>query len=134
MKYHITTYGCQMNVADSQRLASEMEKLGLDSTPQAEEADVIILNTCVVRQGPEDKAVSRLMQLRPLKHVRPSTVLSVMGCMVGVRGANGLQKRFPFVDVFLPPSDPSPLVQLLQSRGVEPQAAREDYWLDRQET
>ncbi|MGB8648418.1 MAG: tRNA (N6-isopentenyl adenosine(37)-C2)-methylthiotransferase MiaB [Anaerolineae bacterium] len=134
MKYHITTYGCQMNVADSQRLASEMEKLGLSATSQADDADVIILNTCVVRQGPEDKAVSRLMQLKPLKNVRPGTVLGVMGCMVGVRGANGMQKRFPFVDVFLPPSDPGPLVELLHARGVQPQAGQEDYWIERETT
>jgi tRNA-2-methylthio-N6-dimethylallyladenosine synthase len=134
MKYHITTYGCQMNVADSQRLASELEKLGLHATPNAESADVIVLNTCVVRQGPEDKAVSRLLQLKPLKNARPDAVFGVMGCMVGVRGANGLSERFPFVDVFLPPSDPGPLVELLQARGVQPEASRDDYWLDRQET
>jgi tRNA-2-methylthio-N6-dimethylallyladenosine synthase len=134
MKYHITTYGCQMNVADSQRLASELEKLGLSATPTAESADVIVLNTCVVRQGPEDKAVARLFSLKPLKSKRPDAVLGIMGCLVGVRGANGLQDRFPFVDVFLPPSDPSPLVELLEARGVRPEPSQADYWVERQET
>src|SRR5262245_35137799 len=114
MKYHITTYGCQMNTADSQKLASEMEKLGLRATLVAEEADVIVLNTCVVRQGPEDKAVARLMSLKPLKQRNPDVVFGVMGCMVGVRDPKPLRERFPFVDAFLPPSDPSALVQLLQ--------------------
>jgi tRNA-2-methylthio-N6-dimethylallyladenosine synthase len=134
MKYHITTYGCQMNVADSQRLASELEKLGLNATPHVESADVIVLNTCVVRQGPEDKAVSRLMSLRPIKKTRPDAIFGVMGCLVGVRGMNGLSERFPFVDVFLPPSDPSPLVELLRSRGVKPDSSQADYWIEREET
>ena len=105
-----------MNVADSQRVASELEKLGYRATRDAESADVIVLNTCVVRQSAEDKAYSRLMSLKPLKHARPDVVLGLMGCLVGVRDASPLQQRFPFVDVFLPPSDPTKLVQLLQSR------------------
>ncbi len=123
-----------MNVADSQRLASELEKLGLSETPHVESADVIVLNTCVVRQGPEDKAVSRLLSLKPIKNKRPEAIFGVMGCLVGVRGTNGLSERFPFVDVFLPPSDPSPLVRLLQARGVKPDSSHADYWVDREET
>ncbi|MBI5034875.1 MAG: tRNA (N6-isopentenyl adenosine(37)-C2)-methylthiotransferase MiaB [Chloroflexi bacterium] len=117
MKYHIWTEGCQMNVADSQRVASELEKLGYRASRDAESADVIVLNTCVVRQSAEDKAYNRLMSLKPLKEARPDLVLSLMGCLVGVRDASPLQKRFPFVDVFLPPSDPTKLVDLLHSRN-----------------
>jgi tRNA-2-methylthio-N6-dimethylallyladenosine synthase len=116
MKYHIWTEGCQMNVADSQRVASELEKLGYRATRDAESADVIVLNTCVVRQSAEDKAYSRLMSFKPLKHARPDLVLGLMGCLVGVRDASPLEKRFPFVDVFLPPSDPTKLVELLCAR------------------
>ncbi len=134
MKYHITTYGCQMNTADSQKLASEMEKLGLRATPIAEDADVIVLNTCVVRQGPEDKAVSRLLSLKPLKQKNPDVVFGVMGCMVGVREPKVLREKFPFVDTFLPPSDPTALVELLQARGVQAETGRDDYWLERDET
>lgn len=134
MKYHITTYGCQMNTADSQKLASEMEKLGLRATPIAEDADVIVLNTCVVRQGPEDKAVSRLLSLKPLKQKNPDVVFGVMGCMVGVREPKVLREKFPFVDTFLPPSDPTALVELLQARGAQAETGRDDYWLVRDET
>lgn len=134
MKYHITTYGCQMNTADSQKLASEMEKLGLRATPIAEEADVIVLNTCVVRQGPEDKAVSRLLSLKPLKQKNPDVVFGVMGCMVGVREPKALREKFPFVDTFLPPSDPTGLVELLQARGVQAETGRDDYWVERETT
>jgi len=131
MKYHITTYGCQMNTADSQKLASEMEKLGLRATPLAHEADVIVLNTCVVRQGPEDKAAARLMSLKPLKQKNPALVFGVMGCMVGVREPKALREKFPFVDTFLPPSDPTALVELLRARGVQAETGRDDYWLER---
>lgn len=110
MKYHIWTEGCQMNVADSLRVASALERLGYHATRQAEEADVVVLNTCVVRQSAEDKAYGRLYSLRPLKEKRPEMVVNLMGCLVGVKGHEKLKKRFPFVDVFSPPSDPGPLV------------------------
>jgi tRNA-2-methylthio-N6-dimethylallyladenosine synthase len=113
MKYHIWTEGCQMNVADSLRVASALERLGYQSTPQSDEADVIVLNTCVVRQSAEDKAYSHLGALRHLKEKNPSKVINLMGCLVGVRGYEQLQKRFPYVDVFSPPSDPGPLVSFL---------------------
>ena len=122
MKYHIWTEGCQMNVADSQRVASALEHLGYQAEPKAEQADVIVLNTCVVRQSAEDKAVGRLFSLRPLKQKRPDLVINLMGCLVGVRGHDLLKKRFPFVDVFSPPSDPGPLVAYLtqgDSRQLE---------------
>ena len=122
-----------MNEADSQRVASELEKLGYRATREAESADVIVLNTCVVRQSAEDKAYGRLMSLKPLKEKRPELVLGLMGCLVGVRDASPLQKRFPFVDVFLPPSDPAKLVQLLRSRDVQ-DSRGPDYALVQRET
>lgn len=102
-----------MNVADSQRVASALERLGLNFTHQADEADVIVLNTCVVRQSAEDKAYGRLYSLKPLKEKRPNLVINLMGCLVGVKRYDHLQKRFPFVDVFSPPSDPGPLIAYL---------------------
>lgn len=122
-----------MNVADSQRVASELEKLGYRATREAESADVIVLNTCVVRQSAEDKAVSRLMSLKPLKESRPDLVLGLMGCMVGVRDPGPLRARFPFVDVFMPPSDPARLVDLLRSRYGR-DSRDEDFEIDQRET
>ncbi len=107
-----------MNVSDSQRVASALERLGYHVTPAAEEADVIVLNTCVVRQSAEDKAYGRLSSLRPLKEKRPGLVINLMGCLVGVRNTESLQKRFPYVDVFSPPSDPGPLVAFLTQGEV----------------
>ena len=107
-----------MNVADSQRVASALEHLGYSVTPRPEEADVIVLNTCVVRQSAEDKAYGRLNSLRPLKEKNPHLVINLMGCLVGIRNNDALRKRFPFVDVFSPPSDPSPLVAFLTQSEV----------------
>lgn len=107
-----------MNVADSQRVGSALEHLGYSNTQAVEEADVIVLNTCVVRQSAEDKAYGRLTSLRPLKKKNPNLVINLMGCMVGVRGAEKLKAKLPFVDVFSPPSDPGPLISYLTQGEV----------------
>jgi tRNA-2-methylthio-N6-dimethylallyladenosine synthase len=107
-----------MNVADSMRVASSLEKLGYNNTDKPVDADVIILNTCVVRQSAEDKAIGRLSSLKPLKTKNPDLVINLMGCLVGVKDNPKLKKRFPFVDVFSPPSDPAPLIKhLLEKEG-----------------
>ncbi len=118
MKYHIWTIGCQMNEADSRRLAAALERLGYASVSRAEEADVIVLNTCVVRQQAEDKVYGRLSSLRPLKDRRPNVVIGLMGCLVGRRDSAPLRKRFPWVDIFAPPSDPGPLLDYLAEKGL----------------
>jgi tRNA-2-methylthio-N6-dimethylallyladenosine synthase len=134
MKYHIWTEGCQMNVADSQRVASALERLGYEGTPKAEDADVIVMNTCVVRQSAEDKAYGRLSSWKPLKTKKPDLVLNLMGCLVGVKDNERLRKRFPYVDVFSPPSDPSPLIEFLSKklgRDVEEMQTTERFaWMD----
>lgn len=117
--YNIRTWGCQMNEADSRRLASELERFGLEHTDDGDSADVVVLNTCVVRQSAEDRVYGRLGQLKALKEQDPSKIIGLMGCLVGVRDPLPLRRKFPFVDVFLPPSEPGPLVEFLQDRGLE---------------
>ena len=117
--YNIRTWGCQMNEADSQRLASDLEHFGLSHTDNADEADVIVLNTCVVRQSAEDRVYGRLGQLKVLKEAHPDKVIGLMGCLVGVRDPLPLRRKFPFVDVFLAPSDSAPMVGFLEDRGLE---------------
>jgi tRNA-2-methylthio-N6-dimethylallyladenosine synthase len=124
-KYHVWTEGCQMNVADSQRLGSALERLGYEFTTKADDADVIVLNTCVVRQSAEDKAYGRLSSLRPLKTKNPSLVINLMGCLVGIRDTEKLRAKFPFVDVFSPPSDPGPLISFLTQGEARALDARE---------
>ena len=102
-----------MNVADSLRVASALEGLGYKPEKRAESADVIVLNTCVVRQSAEDKAYGRLNSLRGVKKHRPGVVINLMGCLVGVKGHDRLKAAFPQVDVFSPPSDPGPLIAFL---------------------
>ena len=106
--------GCQMNEADSRRVASELEHLGYQPSDAPEESDLVILNTCVVKQQAEDRIYGRLGSLKTAKERRPDMTLALMGCFVGVKEAPRLQKTFPFVDVFMPPSDSGPLLDYLQ--------------------
>ena len=117
--FYIWTIGCQMNKADSERLATALEQLGLRSVGQAHEADVIVLNSCVVRQSAEDKVVGALGAMRPLKKRRPDQVLALMGCMVGPK-RDTLEQRFPYVDVFMRPQQYGPLLDLVgQRQGLD---------------
>jgi len=122
MKYHIWTAGCQMNVADSRRVASALEGLGYKPARRADEADVIVLNTCVVRQSAEDKAYGYLNSLKAVKRQNPAVVINLMGCLVGVKGYAKLAEHFPQVDVFSPPSDPGPLLAYLSLTSGQAQA------------
>ena len=103
MKYHIWTIGCQMNEADSRHLSSQLESIGYRPTESSEDADLVVLNTCVVRQQAEDKAIGKLRNLGRAKEKNPEKTIALMGCMVGMREENRLAKQFPFVDVFMPP-------------------------------
>lgn len=116
MQYHIWTLGCQMNVADSQRLASELERMGHHAAEDPETADIYVVNTCVVRQSAEDKAFGRLNLLKEYKEQNPNKVIGVMGCLVGVRDPLHMRQRLPYVDVFMAPSEPQPMVEFLQDR------------------
>ncbi len=80
-KLYIETYGCQMNVADSEVIASVMKMAGYDTAPSAEEADAIFLNTCSVRDNAEQKILNRLEALRALRKKRPHLIVGVVGCM-----------------------------------------------------
>ena len=118
--YHIWTIGCQMNKADSERLESAMGQMGLSSAPSPKDADVIVLNSCVVRQSAEDRAVGMLTSLKPLKERNPEKVIALMGCMVGPK-TEPLEKRFPYADLFMRPQEFEPLINLLGDRmGVDP--------------
>ncbi len=123
-----------MNVADSQRVSSGLENLGYAATTKPEEASVIVLNTCVVRQSAENKAYGRLSSLAPLKKANPDLVINLMGCMVGIHASDKLRKRFPYVDIFSSPSDPGPLLSYLSQAEIRSQLADEtrlrNAWMD----
>jgi tRNA-2-methylthio-N6-dimethylallyladenosine synthase len=115
MKYHLWTIGCQMNQADSWRVGEGLDSLGWQPAPKPEEADLVLLNTCVVRQSAEDKVYGRLCSLRPLKRQNHQAAIVVMGCLVGEDTAT-LEVSFPFVDLFLRPSDVEGLLEFAVER------------------
>jgi tRNA-2-methylthio-N6-dimethylallyladenosine synthase len=114
--YHIWTIGCQMNVADSTHVGAELEKLGYEPTAHLDEASVVVLNTCVVRQSAENKVLGKLGALKSWRLQDETRTLALMGCMVGVRPAPELLESLPWVDVFMPPSEAGPLIQHLRNR------------------
>ena len=93
-----------MNKAESERLGSFFEQHGYQATAAAEKADVIVLNSCVVRQSAENRVINKLIALKSLKRLRPNLTLAVTGCLVNSR-ADQLKQSFPHVDYFFKPGD-----------------------------
>ena len=108
-----------MNKADTERLESALGQMGLGSVTSPDDTDVILLNSCVVRQSAEDKVVGMLGSLKPLKNGNPDKVVALMGCMVGPK-TDELERRFPQVDIFLRPQQYEPLIDLIGGRlGID---------------
>lgn len=118
-----------MNEADALRAAAWLESAGFRPVAHARDAALLLLNTCVVRQQAEDKIYSRLTYVAELKRENPERTVVLMGCLVGKnpRELDRFRARFPFVDLFLPPSDLAPLRAYLEARGqAVPAAAADD--------
>jgi tRNA-2-methylthio-N6-dimethylallyladenosine synthase len=97
-KLHLITYGCQMNEYDSERVAGLLRALEYELTEQPDEADVILVNTCAIREKAEEKVFSKLGSLKAFKKARPDLVIGVMGCMAQLEQGK-IQRRAPFVDL-----------------------------------
>ncbi|HJR50805.1 MAG TPA: tRNA (N6-isopentenyl adenosine(37)-C2)-methylthiotransferase MiaB [Gemmatimonadales bacterium] len=97
-KLHLITYGCQMNEYDSERVAGLLRQERYELTDRPEDADLILLNTCAIREKAEDKVFSQLGTLRHLKRERPDLVIGVMGCMAQLQKGR-IQARAPHVDL-----------------------------------
>jgi tRNA-2-methylthio-N6-dimethylallyladenosine synthase len=108
--YYIWTIGCQMNKAESERLASFLEQRGYQATATAERADIVVLNSCVVRQSAENRAVNKIHALKSLKKLHTGLTLAVTGCLVNSDTA-ALKKTFPHVDHFFKPGDFPPWLE-----------------------
>ncbi len=108
-----------MNVADSERLSRALSELGYEETNTVEESDLIVLNTCVVRQSAEDKALGRLNSLKPLKVANPNLIIALMGCLVGIGGNAALEARYPWVDAFAAPSDPEAILRAVHEKHTQ---------------
>jgi tRNA-2-methylthio-N6-dimethylallyladenosine synthase len=116
-QYHIWTIGCQMNKADSDQVANYLRRAGFRQAETAEEADLVLLNSCVVREHAEVKVVNRLNSLKVLKKSRPDITIALTGCMVDSR-IDDLKRRFPWVDLFFRPQQWEVLSGWGESRGL----------------
>jgi len=100
LKFHIETYGCQMNVHDSEKLAGMLTEMGYQHTDNLEDADVILFNTCCVRQHAEIRIFGRVSQLKELKQRKPNIILGICGCMMQEKEVvAAIRKDYPYIDM-----------------------------------
>src|SRR3954467_11276403 len=116
-RVYVETYGCQMNVADSDLIGSVLADAGYVSTKRADDADVIVVNTCAVREKAEERVTARAAELGALKRKKPGTVLAIVGCMAE-HLKEGLADRAPAVDVIAGPDSYRRLPELLAAAGA----------------
>ena len=116
-RYFIWTIGCQMNKAESQQIADLLDSAGYESVDSFSNADLVILNTCVVRQNAENKVVGTLGLLKGLKNKFPDLQILVTGCFVNSH-TRELQERFPYVDLLFKPGDYPELIAWGQRHGI----------------
>jgi tRNA-2-methylthio-N6-dimethylallyladenosine synthase len=110
--FYIWTIGCQMNEADSAKVAAMLQEVGYEPTTDEQDADIVVLNSCVVRQAAEDKVAGKLHSLARLKKQKPEMPLVLTGCMV-TKQQEKLKETFPHVDLFFDPSDFGKLEQVV---------------------
>ena len=109
----IEVYGCQMNAAEAERMAGELERIGYEPTDSRDDADVIILHTCCVRESAEEKIYGKLGELKGLKRQRPNLILGISGCMAQKEAAS-LFKRAPHLDFVLGTGELTKLADMVQ--------------------
>jgi tRNA-2-methylthio-N6-dimethylallyladenosine synthase len=113
--FHIITFGCQMNEHDSERMTGILEEQGCTSASLVEHADLVILNTCSIREKAEQKFYSELGRLKKLKDERPGLKIAIAGCIAQQEGAKILS-RAPYVDMVFGPSDLSRLPEMVEKK------------------
>src|SRR5205823_2698962 len=123
-KLYLETVGCQMNVLDSELVVGTLRRLGYELTYEPADADVILFNTCSVRQHAEDKIYSALGRLRAHKRRHPDTVLGVLGCMAQ-KDQEHIRRRAPHVDIICGTGQLARLPELIAEvqRSGTPQTA-----------
>ena len=113
--YYIETYGCQMNVYDSELIANQLIKTGYSETKSIENADIIFLNTCSIREKAEETVHNRLINLEHLKKKKPDMLIGVVGCMAQ-NLKNDLLESKPYVDIILGPDSYRKIPEIISSR------------------
>ena len=116
--YYIETYGCQMNVADSELVSGLLSQDGYDETKDINRADIILVNTCAIREHAEDKVHSRLGFYNQFKQKNPSTIIGVLGCMAQNLKEDILESK-PYVDIILGPDSYRRLPTMIRDRSSE---------------
>jgi tRNA-2-methylthio-N6-dimethylallyladenosine synthase len=116
-RYFIWTIGCQMNKAESQQIAGYLDSAGYQAAASFSHADLVVLNTCVVRQSAENKVLGTLSLLKGLKNEHPNLQILVTGCFVNSH-TQELQRRFPHVDLLFKPGDYPELIAWGQKQGI----------------
>ena len=116
--YFIETYGCQMNVADSELISGLLSNNGYEKTKNIFQADIIFVNTCAIREHAEDKVHSRLGLYNKIKEKKPDTIIGVLGCMAQNLKDDILESK-PFVDIVLGPDSYRNLLNMINSRDKE---------------
>ena len=112
-KLHVITYGCQMNEYDSERVAGLLREHRYELTDSETDADLILVNTCAIREKAEDKVYSKLGELRALKARKPGLLVGVMGCMAQLQ-QTAVQKRAPHVDLVFGSAAVSRVAELVE--------------------
>lgn len=98
--YHVTTYGCQMNVHESEKIAGILSELGYKNCERIEDADIAVFNTCCIRENAENHAFGNIGMLKKLKAAKRDMIIAVGGCLTQQMGkAENLREKFPFVDI-----------------------------------
>ena len=119
-KYHIVTYGCQMNVHESEKIAGVLRGLGYEETKTLNEADIIVFNTCCIRENAENHAFGNIGALKKLKKQKPSLMIVVGGCMTQEKGKTEiLKKKFPFIDVMFGTLNLEELERLIKQKRAQ---------------
>ncbi len=120
MRYHVTTFGCQMNEHDSERMKGMLESLGYSEAPERAEADLILFNTCSIRESADSRFLAHLGEAKRLKRERPGRIVGVGGCWAqSVK--EEVFERFPFVDVAFGPGQVHRLAEFLTSDSLTAQ-------------
>ena len=99
-RYKILVYGCQMNVADAERMEGQLQAAGYVRTEETADADVILINTCCVRETAEDKVYGKIGEIKKVKECHPQLIFGITGCMAQKEGEN-LMRRAPHIDFVL---------------------------------
>ncbi len=117
--YHVVTYGCQMNVHESEKIRGVLSRLGMNEIDDIESADVVVFNTCCIREGAEDRAYNNVMALRPIKEKNPEKIIILCGCMPQQKeGKYKLKERLPFVDIIIGTHNVNQLDQYLLKYAI----------------